>query len=240
MTLSLEKSQSDILKMIFSPTFLVLGLLGNAISIIIFNQKSMKKYTTFRYLTLLSIVDICALYIGFSHILFDVYFNIDVRLINQASCKIQSFLVYFLTHFSSALLAVMSIDRTISITFKMKNFSTPAIALRNFVLIGIFMFFVDLHFLLFTHLYELDVPPPKSYLNTSEINDIDFLNVNSTCIIQKFSVNNKNIEEISSFNKCANVFDEFDYKPDDHLTIKICYARLNTAYFRYLANYFPW
>ncbi len=240
---SKDKHQSDVLKMIFSPTFLVIGLIGNAISIIIFNQRSMKKYTTFRYLTLLSVIDICALYIGFSHIMFDVYFNIDVRLINEASCKIQSFLVYFFTHFSSALLAVMSIDRTVSITFKMKKFSTPATALRNFVLIGIFMFFVDLHFLLFTHLYELDVPSPRNQ-NASRTNDIDFLNVNSSCNLPVFLTQSKNMEEnmVSSLNKCSNAFDSFDgaSRPDDQLTIKICYARLNTLYFHYLANYFPW
>jgi len=197
--ISKDKHQSDVLKMIFSPTFLVIGLIGNAISIIIFNQRSMKKYTTFRYLTLLSVIDICALYIGFSHIMF--------------------------------------------ITFKMKKFSTPATALRNFVLIGIFMFFVDLHFLLFTHLYELDVPSPRNQ-NASRTNDIDFLNVNSSCNLPVFLTQSKNMEEnmVSSLNKCSNAFDSFDgaSRPDDQLTIKICYARLNTLYFHYLANYFPW
>ena len=59
----------------------------------------------------------------------DVYFQVDIRLINEFSCKMHSFLVYFFTHCSSMLLASMSIDRTIAITIKQaKKFSTPQTA----------------------------------------------------------------------------------------------------------------
>ncbi len=102
---------SLILKKVFTPLLLSIGLIGNIFSILIFNKKSMKKYTTFCYLKLISIIDIFALVIGCGHILFNVYFEIDLRLINEVSCKIQSFMVYFFTHFSSMLLASMSIDR---------------------------------------------------------------------------------------------------------------------------------
>ena len=106
-----EKDTSDLLKKVFTPFLLVFGLLGNTMSIIIFSNKSMRKFTTFRYLKLISIVDIFCLLTGCLHIMLNVYFGIDFRLINELTCKIQSFLVYFFTHFSSMLLAVMSIDR---------------------------------------------------------------------------------------------------------------------------------
>ena len=229
-----QKQTSDVLKKIFSPAFLCLGLIGNIISIVIFNQKSMKKYTTFRYLTLLSIIDICALYIGFAHIMLNVYFDVDIRLINEASCKIQSFLVYFFTHFSSALLAVMSIDRTISITFKLKKFSTPKTALKHFFTIGTIIFFIDLHFLLFTHLYDLEIPAQ----NHSDTQDSDFLKLNSSCNskIPTFFAHTSDYIDDQMNSNCSR---GSAYKLNE-LTIKICYAYLNTYYFHYLANYFPW
>lgn len=106
-----EKETSDLIKKLVTPFLLVLGLTGNTISIIIFSCKSMKNYTTFRFLTLISILDICCLYTGCTQIMISVYYGIDFRLLNEVSCKIQSFLVYFFTHFSSMLLAAMSIDR---------------------------------------------------------------------------------------------------------------------------------
>ena len=124
-----DKTASDLIKKIFTPILLSLGLVGNIISIIIFIRESMKKYTTFRYLTLLSVLDLCVLYTGCGQILLDVYFKIDIRLLNEFTCKMHSFLVYFFTHFSSMLLASMSIDRTIAISIKKgKTFSTPKTA----------------------------------------------------------------------------------------------------------------
>ena len=96
---------SDLLNKIFTPLLLCLGTFGNIISIKIFCKNSMKKYTTFRYLTLLSVIDLCTLYTGCGQIFLNVFFGIDVRSINHFTCKIQSFLVYFFTHFSSVLLA---------------------------------------------------------------------------------------------------------------------------------------
>jgi hypothetical protein len=112
-----EKNASDLIKKIFTPILLLLGLVGNIISITIFSRDSMKKYTTFRYLTLLSILDLCVLYTGCGQILLDVYFHIDIRLLNELSCKMHSFLVYFFTHCSSLLLAVLYFK----IKFKSKN-----------------------------------------------------------------------------------------------------------------------
>lgn len=210
-----EKSTSDLLKKIFSPAVLLLGIIGNIISIVIFNQKSMRKHTTFRYLTLLSLVDICALYTGFSHIFFSVYFDIDIRLISETSCKIQSFLVYFFTHFSSILLTTMSIDRTISISVKLKSYSTPQTALKIFFLIGITIFVIDCHFLLFTHFYEFKLPT-RDDLNFTEYVDeqMDYLS-----------------------DSVVNFTEPINSKP---FTIKTCYAYLNSRYFHWLVNYFPW
>ena len=83
-----DKQASDLIKKIFTPILLCLGLYGNTMSMVIFNKDSMKKHSTFRYLTLLSILDLCVLYTGCGQILLDVYFEIDIRSLNELSCKV--------------------------------------------------------------------------------------------------------------------------------------------------------
>ena len=214
-----QKYASDLLKMIFSPLLLCLGLIGNIISIVIFREKSMRKHTTFRYLTLLSIVDLCSLYIGCTQIMFDVYFDIDFRLLNELSCRIQSFLVYFFTHFSSMLLACMSIDRTVAITSKNKKLSTPKTALKIFFILSTLICLIDCHFLLFTHLYEIAVNDDQNMLF---YNQSYFFKSNSTLDMHE-----------------AN-FIEYELNVTNNLNTKICYAHLNTIYYYYLVSLFPW
>lgn len=171
------KISSDVLKKMFTPAILILGTFGNVISIKIFTKDSMKKYSTFRYLTLLSIIDLCTLYTGCGQILLDVFFNIDIRLLNNFVCKLQSFLVYFFTHFSSMLLAVMSIDRTLSIMSRRANKrSTPETALKAFYLLGLMLAAINFHFILFTTLIDYEVQP----------NDLNDSYHNSTIQVVKF------------------------------------------------------
>ena len=82
-----DKEFSDLLKKLFTPLLLCLGTFGNIISITIFTKESMKKYSTFRYLTLLSIIDLCTVYVGCGQIFFGVFFDIDIRTLNVFFCR---------------------------------------------------------------------------------------------------------------------------------------------------------
>ena len=207
-----DKQASDMLKKIFTPILLSLGLFGNIISMIIFNKPSMKKHSTFRYLTLLSVLDLSVLYTGCGQILLDVFFQIDVRSFSQITCKMHSFLVYFFTHFSSMLLAIMSIDRTVAILSKKGNkLSTPESALRIFYILGSIIAFINAHFLIHINLYEYDVP-------LIDQNSTMFFgsHLNPT-IISTTLQNNETI-----------------------IKIRFCYSQLNSTYFEYITEYFPW
>ena len=78
-----DSEGTTFLKKIFTPSLLMVGIFGNILSIIIFTRPSMNKHTTFRFLTFLSISDTCALLAGYGKIIFIVYFNIVIRLINE-------------------------------------------------------------------------------------------------------------------------------------------------------------
>ncbi len=162
---------SDLLKKIFTPLLLCMGTFGNLISIKIFCQPNMKKYTTFRYLTLLSIVDLCTLYTGCGQIFFEVFFDLDVRSLNDLSCKLNSFFVYFFTHFSSMLLALMSIDRTLAILSRRSRAITkPETTLRIFFITGLLLALINVHFLFFTHLIDYEMPPSEMNLSLGHLN----------------------------------------------------------------------
>lgn len=206
-----DKQASDLLKKIFTPILLSLGLFGNTISMVVFTKDSMKKHSTFRYLTLLSILDLCVLYTGCGQILLDVYFEIDIRSLNEFSCKMHSFLVYFFTHFSSMLLAIMSIDRTVAIlSKKASKLSTPKSALKIFYILGSIIAILNVHFLIFIHLFDYDVP---------------LIDHNAT---------SPGASTINSPIAPSLISNETTQK------IRFCYSQLNTTYFEYITEYFPW
>jgi len=135
-----DKEVSDLLKKIFTPLLLCMGTFGNLISIKIFCQPNMKKYTTFRSL-------------------------------NDLSCKLNSFFVYFFTHFSSMLLALMSIDRTLAILSRRSRAITkPETTLRIFFITGLLLALINVHFLFFTHLIDYEMPPSEMNLSLGHLN----------------------------------------------------------------------
>lgn len=157
---------SDLIKKIFTPTLLILGLFGNTTSILIFRKKTFKKSNTFEYLILVSFLDLCTLYTGGGQILVEAFFDVDIRLTSDYSCKIHSFLVYFFTHFSSMLLAIMSVDRTIKIVTK-KSIQNSAITV--FYCLAFAVFSVDFHFLIFASLVDIDNSTSFDYLSISNV-----------------------------------------------------------------------
>jgi hypothetical protein len=113
-----EKSLCDTLKKILTPILLLLGIVGNLISMRIFStNRSMRRQTTFRYLKYLSILDLLVLVFGYGHTFVQVYLSVDVRLMSNAMCKGHSFLVYLFSHSSSLILVCMSVDRALSIVW---------------------------------------------------------------------------------------------------------------------------
>ena len=75
---SSEKDVSDMLKKTFTPILLAIGIVGNLISMLIFSNESLKKYTTFRLLFLLSLIDICVLLTGCGDILLQVPITVNL------------------------------------------------------------------------------------------------------------------------------------------------------------------
>ena len=102
---------------------IVIGLLGNIINLFVFYQKksSTRKNSTFKYLFYLALIDILVLLIAATDSLSTYGYSISLRLYSVCTCKIHTFVTYFLTHLSSLVLMIISIDRAIIICQKSPN-----------------------------------------------------------------------------------------------------------------------
>ncbi|RNA10738.1 FMRFamide receptor-like [Brachionus plicatilis] len=246
-----EKEVSDLLKKLFTPTLLGLGLIGNLISIIIFSKASLIKHTTFKYLLLLSVLDLCVLITGCGSIFLEVFFGFNIRLINDYTCKIHSFMVIFFTHSSSMLLVCMSVDRVLVIKMKKgSKISNPKIASKVFWLLLLIIAVLNIHFLLFNHLitneHRIDGEILFSRDLKTQINETSADLAHSNVFSSKNKSINRNILTDLSKNFASQFSDEivFSMVNEDKLTnhttapLKFCYAA-DSFYYGYLTEIFP-
>ncbi|RNA01728.1 FMRFamide receptor-like [Brachionus plicatilis] len=99
-------------------TIICIGTFGNVLNIIIFSKTNMRQASTFRFLLYLSISDLLVLLFCSTDALARFGFQIEIRSTHIILCKIHTFLTYFLTHSSSIILMVISIDRALVVTNK--------------------------------------------------------------------------------------------------------------------------
>ena len=166
---------------------IIIGLFGNVINLIVFSHRSIKNNSTFKYLFYLALIDIFVLLIAGTDSLATYGHYFFIRLSSIFFCKIHTFLTYFLTHLSSMVLMVVSIDRAIIICEKkstreetfgsmstIANLNSNIGALFKNVSFVIFLLIflltcVDIHFILFLDLNISD-------LLTNEIELVEFSN----------------------------------------------------------------
>ncbi len=135
---------------------LIVGTFGNVVSFIIFSKGILRKSSTFRYLALLSLMDLLVLYSG----LLDLFLIIEnsgqfsLRTLHPITCRLHTFITYWSQHSSSWILSFISVDRAIAtncIKFARK-FCTPRSA--DYI-VGIILFLIALfncHELIFLRL----------------------------------------------------------------------------------------
>lgn len=99
-------------------TIICIGTFGNILNIVIFSKKNMRLTSTFRFLLYLSISDLLVLLFCATDALARFGFQLEIRSNHFILCKIHTFLTYFLTHSSSVILMVISIDRALVVNNK--------------------------------------------------------------------------------------------------------------------------
>ena len=132
---------------ICSPIILVIGTIGNILSILVFARKGMRNLTSALYLIVLAIADLLLLYLGLLRYYIRELTDVDIRDTSETACKLHIIFVYFMRHFTSWILVSVTVERFISVwyPFKAKIICT----LRNGAIVlaalGLVLFSANLH-----------------------------------------------------------------------------------------------
>ncbi|XP_067667594.1 FMRFamide receptor-like [Haliotis asinina] len=131
------------------PVLLILGTIGNVLSIIVLNRKSMRDSTVSIYLTALSVMDILVLYTGLLRQWLRVVIQLDIRFISEMSCKVHIWMVYFTLDMSVWLLVSVTVERFVSVMFPytVKKYYTRCTAFVNIAVITVLLLALNSHFL---------------------------------------------------------------------------------------------
>ena len=152
-----------------SVALLAIGVFGNSLSLLVFSQKSMRKNSTFVYLAVLSVIDIFVIILGLSDIILHSDYKFIIRNQSLVICRLHTFLSYTLTHLSSFILAIVSIDRAIATNFIIyaRNFCKPVTAYKVICLACCLAVSINFHSLVFLGTEFYDYVNTTDYLNDS-------------------------------------------------------------------------
>ncbi|UJR30181.1 hypothetical protein I4U23_017721 [Adineta vaga] len=139
---------------------LIVGTFGNILSFIIFSHGTLRKSSTFRYLALLSLMDLLVLYSG----LLDLFLTIEyggafsLRNLHPITCRLHTFITYWSQHCSSWILSFISVDRAVATNFIQyaRKFCTPRSADYIVASILVVIALLNCHELAFLHIQTPD------------------------------------------------------------------------------------
>ncbi|KAK3087502.1 hypothetical protein FSP39_006710 [Pinctada imbricata] len=128
---------------IVSPILILVGTVSNVLSIIVLTRKRLIRNNTMFYLAVLSVTNICALYVGLLRYWMRYAFGFDIRTHSSVTCPAFTFLVYFLSDFINWTLVAVAVDRCIYVCLPLK---AAIICSRKRAILALFFIFVMLVF----------------------------------------------------------------------------------------------
>ncbi|KAI0989091.1 hypothetical protein GJ496_004489, partial [Pomphorhynchus laevis] len=149
-----EMSHTVSMVRIFGTIIIVVGTIGNLLSIFTLSRRTMRTQPTACFLLALAISDLGVIYsVYFSHYL-KVGFDIKIRHSNTFVCKLTVYLGYLFLQLSPSLLAAVSVQRLFCIKYatKWSKLCTLNAARTVICLLYLLAILDNLHFLYF---YEL-------------------------------------------------------------------------------------
>ncbi|XP_064609474.1 neuromedin-U receptor 2-like [Liolophura sinensis] len=169
---------SDNIWKVCSPILILLGTIGNSVSIAVLCRKSIWKISSSPYLVVLGVADLFVLWTGLLRQWLRFLVNIDIRDLSPVICKLQIFCLYTVTDFSAWTLVAVTVERFIFVCFpfKAKSVCTRRRTTFTLVLILIALALVNSH-LLYGYDFVYDEPsvndgdPPALIPYCGHIND---------------------------------------------------------------------
>ncbi len=145
-----------------------IGVGGNVLSFFVMEQCQFKGSITTLFLQVLAWVDTLVLVSGLLRQWLNVVVHVDMRNLSSLGCKVHIFLVYWSLQFSSWILALVTIERFLSITFPhpSKRYVTKRSAASLLCFVALVLFAVNVHFLLTYTLIATGTGPNIAYMCT--------------------------------------------------------------------------
>lgn len=141
------------------PILLILGTVGNILSFIILMRRSMRKFSTYIYLAILSITDTLVLYIGLLRLWIGELNGFDVK--NQADwiCKLISVAGYTVSDYSVWLIIAVTVERYVAVCYPlhasmMCNLRRAITVMTSLLII---LFFINSHFFWTVHIKQYKI-----------------------------------------------------------------------------------
>ncbi|WAR24765.1 NMUR1-like protein, partial [Mya arenaria] len=137
----------NILKTI-PPILLTFGTIGNLLTILVLSRKRSRFSSTATYLAALAVSDLLVLYSGLLRQWMKYMYDVDIRQLTVAGCKVNIFLVYFSTQCSSWLLVAVTCERFIGVWLphRVKQGCTQRTALLVIGVIVVCITLLNAHF----------------------------------------------------------------------------------------------
>lgn len=134
---------------IVPPILLLLGTVGNVLSILVLRRPTIRKSVCSMYLVMLAIIDLLVLYTGILRQWILNTFDFDIRATSSAACKIHIWILYSSMDYSAWILIAVTIERVLLLWFpnKMPCVCTKKVAMLVLISIASFLLLVNSHIL---------------------------------------------------------------------------------------------
>ena len=142
------------------PVLLVLGTIGNILSVYVLTRRSMRKHSTYFYLAILSTADTCVLLVGLLRLWIGQITGYDIKNEHDWACKLIHVLGHTLSDYSGWLIVAVTAERYVAVCHPLKatNICSRTRATRVVMLLLGVIFVLNLHFIwtVRLHLYSPD------------------------------------------------------------------------------------
>jgi len=139
---------------IYPILFLIVGTIGNLLSVYVVLRSKLRRHSTFIYLAFLSVVDLIVLYTFSINFILHAWFNIDLQHVSLIACKIYSFSIYFFPQTSAWILTAVSIDRVCALTRGIRKTRKTRVTYMSILIIFLILLVLNVQFLFYNNTYR--------------------------------------------------------------------------------------
>ncbi|XP_074650174.1 thyrotropin-releasing hormone receptor-like [Tubulanus polymorphus] len=144
------------------PIIIIIGTIGNTISLIVLCQRTMRQTGTYFYMAILAVADTAVLYLNGLRKWIYFLTGFDLNQVSDAGCKTMSFVNYWTFDFATWILVAMTVDRFLAVHSPLRAIQLSTISRIKKVLLLLAVIDVGLNMHLFWTM-ELLVNPCGKY-----------------------------------------------------------------------------